>query len=184
MSQSAPFEALRRVLLCIVDEAGEAISQQQFPAVRFRFGQQWQECISHLGCDFFSAENSEGLSKIENLRDGWRLFQAPSAQRLCQTRHSRMKLRACIGSPHGNDFRFPLRGGMLYAKIENAPADYFQALLKSIVGLEIPILRLEGKWKVNQNRTAAERAGAVAGLRATGCPVMADLISERSNKPK
>jgi len=69
-------------------------------------------------------------------------------------------------------------------KIENAPADYFQALLKSIVGLEIPILRLEGKWKVNQNRTAAERAGAVAGLRATGCPVMADLISERSNEPK
>ena len=69
-------------------------------------------------------------------------------------------------------------------KIENAPADYFQALLKSIVGIEIRVQRLEGKWKVNQNRTAAERAGAVAGLRATGCPVMADLISERSPETK
>ena len=69
-------------------------------------------------------------------------------------------------------------------KIENAPADYFQALLKSIVGIEIPIQRLEGKWKVNQNRTPAERTGAIAGLRAMGCPVMADLISERNKDPQ
>jgi transcriptional regulator len=69
-------------------------------------------------------------------------------------------------------------------KIENAPADYFQALLKSIVGIEIEVQRLEGKWKVNQNRTPAERAGAMAGLRATGCPVMADLISDRNKDPQ
>jgi transcriptional regulator len=69
-------------------------------------------------------------------------------------------------------------------RIENAPADYFQALLKSIVGIEIRVERLEGKWKVNQNRTAAERAGAMEGLRATGCPVMADLISERNKDPQ
>src|SRR5579863_6461820 len=61
-------------------------------------------------------------------------------------------------------------------KIEDAPADFLQSMLKSIVGIEIPIERLEGKWKVNQNRLPADRAGAEAGLRATGCPAMADLV--------
>ena len=61
-------------------------------------------------------------------------------------------------------------------KIEDAPADFLQSMLKSIVGIEIPIERLEGKWKVNQNRLPADRAGAEAGLRASGCPAMADLV--------
>jgi transcriptional regulator len=61
-------------------------------------------------------------------------------------------------------------------KVEDAPADFFQAMLKNIVGIEIPIARLEGKWKVNQNRLPADRAGAEAGLRASGCPAMADLV--------
>src|SRR6516225_10720621 len=94
LSQGAPFEALRRVLLCIVDKAGEAISQQQFPAIRFGLSQKRQENVSHLSSDSFSAENSQGLGKIENLRNRRRFFQTPSAQRLRQTRHSRMKLRA------------------------------------------------------------------------------------------
>jgi transcriptional regulator len=62
-------------------------------------------------------------------------------------------------------------------KIEDAPADFFQAMMKGIVGIEIPIARLEGKWKVSQNRLPADRAGAEAGLRANGCPAMADLVS-------
>jgi transcriptional regulator len=66
--------------------------------------------------------------------------------------------------------------------IDDAPADFFQGLLKSIVGIEIPIQRLEGKWKVSQNRPAADRAGVVTGLHATGCPAMADLVSERSKE--
>jgi transcriptional regulator len=61
-------------------------------------------------------------------------------------------------------------------KIEDAPADFLQSMLKSIVGLEIPIERLEGKWKVSQNRLPADSAGAEAGLRANGCPAMADLV--------
>jgi transcriptional regulator len=64
--------------------------------------------------------------------------------------------------------------------IDDAPTDFFHGLLKSIVGIEIPIRRLEGKWKASQNRPAADRAGVVTGLRATGCPAMADLVSERS----
>jgi transcriptional regulator len=63
--------------------------------------------------------------------------------------------------------------------IDDAPADFFQGQLKGIVGIEIPIQRLEGKWKVSQNRTAADRQGAALGLRASGSPAMADLISAK-----
>jgi transcriptional regulator len=54
-------------------------------------------------------------------------------------------------------------------------------MLNGIVGLEIPIRRLEGKWKVSQNRPAADRTGVVAGLRAAGDREradMADLVDE------
>jgi transcriptional regulator len=48
--------------------------------------------------------------------------------------------------------------------VEDAPADYIAAQIKGIVGLEIPIARIEGKWKASQNRSAADRAGVAAGL--------------------
>ena len=67
VSQRPPFEALRRVLLGIVDEACEAISEQQFPAIRFGLGQKLQESVSHVGSDSCRSENSQGLGKIENL---------------------------------------------------------------------------------------------------------------------
>ena len=40
--------------------------------------------------------------------------------------------------------------------------------MKGIVGIEIPIARIEGKWKVSQNRPEADRRGVVAGLSAEG----------------
>jgi transcriptional regulator len=49
-------------------------------------------------------------------------------------------------------------------KVSDAPADFIQALLHGIVGLELPIQRLEGKWKVSQNRTTREREGVIQGL--------------------
>lgn len=51
--------------------------------------------------------------------------------------------------------------------VDDAPADFIRAQLKGIVGLEIEIERLEGKRKLSQNRTAADRAGVVAGLDAS-----------------
>ncbi|MFZ0823081.1 MAG: FMN-binding negative transcriptional regulator, partial [Terriglobales bacterium] len=42
--------------------------------------------------------------------------------------------------------------------------DFIQTLLHGIVGLELPIRRLEGKWKVSQNRTEEERKGVIEGL--------------------
>jgi transcriptional regulator len=49
--------------------------------------------------------------------------------------------------------------------------------------MEIPIARIEGKWKVSQNRPIADREGVVAGLRAQGDEAsiaMAALVAERS----
>ena len=52
--------------------------------------------------------------------------------------------------------------------VSDAPAPYIQTMLKGIVGFELPIVRLEGKWKMSQNRPAEDRAGAVEGLRREG----------------
>ena len=41
-------------------------------------------------------------------------------------------------------------------------------MLRAIVGIEIEVTRLQGKWKVSQNRSAGDRAGVVAGLDALG----------------
>ncbi len=53
-------------------------------------------------------------------------------------------------------------------RVDDAPADYLATMLKGIVGIEIPIARIEGKWKMSQNRSDADRAGVRAGLRAQG----------------
>lgn len=49
-------------------------------------------------------------------------------------------------------------------KVGDAPDDYIAAQLKGIVGVEVTISRLEGKRKLSQNRTAADRQGVIAGL--------------------
>lgn len=51
-------------------------------------------------------------------------------------------------------------------KVTDAPSDFIDAMLRAIVGIEIPLTRLTGKWKVSQNRTAADRQGVVKGLLA------------------
>lgn len=49
-------------------------------------------------------------------------------------------------------------------KVSDAPGDYIDKLLAAIVGVEIPIERIIGKWKVSQNRSADDRRGVTAGL--------------------
>ena len=64
-------------------------------------------------------------------------------------------------------------------KVTDAPAEYIDAQLGAIIGLEIPIARLVGKWKVSQNRPPRDRAGVIDGLtREAGraAPEMAKLI--------
>ncbi len=53
-------------------------------------------------------------------------------------------------------------------RIADAPPDFVDAMLRAIVGIEIPIAQLAGKWKVSQNRPASDRAGVIDGLGARG----------------
>jgi transcriptional regulator len=52
--------------------------------------------------------------------------------------------------------------------VDDAPADFVAAMARQIVGLEIEIDDLRGKWKASQNRSAADRAGVIAGLSEDG----------------
>lgn len=51
--------------------------------------------------------------------------------------------------------------------VDDAPASFIAGQIKGITGVEIPIDRIEGKWKVSQNQPVANRAGVTAGLRAS-----------------
>ncbi|MBL8806263.1 MAG: FMN-binding negative transcriptional regulator [Rhodospirillales bacterium] len=62
--------------------------------------------------------------------------------------------------------------------------DYVARMLGGIVGFEIAIARIEGKFKMSQNRNAADRAGVLAGLEATGRADDAQLArAMRAGKP-
>jgi transcriptional regulator len=64
--------------------------------------------------------------------------------------------------------------------VSDAPADYIDAMLKAIVGIEIPLERLEGKWKVSQNRSEQHQARMAAGLAVEpGGAALAQLMRER-----
>ncbi len=55
-------------------------------------------------------------------------------------------------------------------RVTDAPADFIKAQLRGIVGVRMPITRLDAKRKMSQNRTAADRAGVVEGLSASTTP--------------
>ena len=52
--------------------------------------------------------------------------------------------------------------------VADAPDDYIAGMLRAIVCIEIPLTTLVGKYKLSQNRSAADRAGVVAALQAQG----------------
>ncbi|MGO9592518.1 MAG: FMN-binding negative transcriptional regulator [Steroidobacteraceae bacterium] len=56
-------------------------------------------------------------------------------------------------------------------RITDAPADYIAGMLRAIVGFEIQVSAIEGKFKGSQNRSAADRAGVAEALRAAGLPL-------------
>ena len=63
--------------------------------------------------------------------------------------------------------------------VTDAPEDYIATMLRAIVGIEIRVESLVGKWKVSQNRSAADREGVVRGLADAGrddALAMADLV--------
>lgn len=66
--------------------------------------------------------------------------------------------------------------------VADAPADYVEKMLGAVVGIELEITRLVGKWKTSQNQPPQNRAGVVDGLRERGTPddlAMADLVAKQ-----
>lgn len=63
--------------------------------------------------------------------------------------------------------------------VADAPDAYIEAQMRGIFGIEIPITRLEGKWKTSQNRPEADRQGVAEGLTTEGGHDMAALVAKR-----
>lgn len=64
--------------------------------------------------------------------------------------------------------------------VADAPRDYTEKMISALVGIEIEVTRLEGKWKASQNQPAENQAGIIAALRADGSDngtAMAGLIA-------
>jgi transcriptional regulator len=69
--------------------------------------------------------------------------------------------------------------------VGDAPKDFIAAMVRQIVGVEIVVADLRGKWKASQNRSAADRAGVIAGLAAEGAAealAMAAIVREAAAK--
>lgn len=64
--------------------------------------------------------------------------------------------------------------------VTDAPADYVAAQIRGIAGVEIPVSRIEGKWKASQNQPEANRQGVVQGLRAIAAEAMATIVEGRA----
>lgn len=67
--------------------------------------------------------------------------------------------------------------------VDDAPHDYLDAMLRTIVGFALPIRRLEGKWKLGQNRSAADQAGVHAGLSDSAAPRDRELATRMTLNP-
>jgi transcriptional regulator len=61
-------------------------------------------------------------------------------------------------------------------QVDDAPPDFIDTMLKAIVGIEIELVSLQGKWKVSQNRPAADRDGVAEALGRAGDAQMAALV--------
>lgn len=69
-------------------------------------------------------------------------------------------------------------------QVSDAPADYIASQMKGIIGIEIPITRIEGKWKVSQNKSESTLRAVEQGLEDLNTPealAMRDLV--RGKRP-
>lgn len=68
-------------------------------------------------------------------------------------------------------------------KVSDAPREFRDRMVSHLVGIEIPIDSIEGKWKVSQNRSHADQRGVIAGLNSRGdgeSLAMAELVAQSS----
>jgi transcriptional regulator len=74
-------------------------------------------------------------------------------------------------------------GQALPWEVSDAPRDFTEQMISRIVGIEIPISKLQGKWKVSQNRKVTDRLGVAAGLESQATErslAMAELVMQRA----
>jgi transcriptional regulator len=67
-------------------------------------------------------------------------------------------------------------------EVDDAPADFIERMLRNIIGFEVAVTQIEGKWKVSQNRTEADWRGAAEGLAQDGRSDLAQLVVERGRR--
>ena len=63
-------------------------------------------------------------------------------------------------------------------KVGDAPESYVEAMLKGIVGFELPIIQLDGKYKLTQNRDQADRAAVASAYEREGRADIARLMGK------
>lgn len=71
--------------------------------------------------------------------------------------------------------------------VDDAPEAFINAQIRGIVGIEISISAITGKWKTSQNRNSADQQGVVAGLGALGtdrASDMARMVAQRMKSPE
>ncbi|KAL0574561.1 hypothetical protein V5O48_007398 [Marasmius crinis-equi] len=79
---------------------------------------------------------------------------------------------------HGKD-------GMRVWEVDDAPKPYIEVMKKAIIGIEIEITDLGGKWKMSQESTAGDRQGVIDGFRSLGTDVglkVAEMVEESGAK--
>ncbi|PIA73926.1 FMN-binding negative transcriptional regulator [Ectopseudomonas toyotomiensis] len=65
--------------------------------------------------------------------------------------------------------------------VSDAPRDYIDSMLRAIVGFALPIRRIEGKWKLSQNRSASDQAGVRTGLATSNNPRDQELAARMNH---
>lgn len=68
--------------------------------------------------------------------------------------------------------------------VTDAPEDFVERLLKGIVGIEIPLKKIVGKWKVSKDRPEVDKVGIIDGLKESGkreVATMVDLVAAHTD---
>jgi transcriptional regulator len=68
--------------------------------------------------------------------------------------------------------------------VADAPADFTERLITQIIGIEISVTRLQGKWKVSQNQPPENQSSVIEALRKFDQPAMANLVAEAAPSPE
>jgi transcriptional regulator len=70
-------------------------------------------------------------------------------------------------------------------KVADAPPDFIDSMVKAIVGIEMPVTKLSGKWKLSQNRPEVDKVAVIETLAARGddaSRAMAEWIKQTDGK--